>query len=252
MTKARPPRQLGYTMLVLLDQGKLLEIDGSKRVRWQITGLQSPLDAQYLEGDRVLVAEYGGNRVTERNLKGEVLWEKKFTEPLMAQRLANGHTFVATRTALVELNRKGKEVFRHTPVGSSVVMRASKLKGGDIVYVAGTRGGTQTQCVRLDAAGKERSRFRVEVGTFGGRVEGLPNGRVLVPEMAHNRVVEYDREGKMVWEAAVSQPIVATRLPNGRTLVTSMSPTRAVELDRSGRQVWEYRSDTRVSRAWRR
>ena len=71
-------------------------------------------------------------------------------------------------------------------------------------------------------------------------------------EMNLNRVVEYDPQGRIVWEIAVEQPIVATRLPDGNTLVTSMNQLRAVELDRAGRQVWEFRSTTRVTRAWRR
>ena len=47
-------------------------------------------------------------------------------------------------------------------------------------------------------------------------------------------------------------PIVATRLPNGNTLVTSFNQQRAVEIDSNGKEVWEYKTDTRVTRAWRR
>jgi len=109
-----------------------------------------------------------------------------------------------------------------------------------------------TRYVRLDAKGKEAVSFPVQVRTSGGRVDVLPNGHVLIPELQANRIVEYDAAGKVVWEGKVSQPIAAARLPNGHTLVTSMTENRAVELDRSGKEVWEFRHDSRVSRAYRR
>ena len=73
------------------------------------------------------------------------------------------------------------------------------------------------------------------MATNGGRIDVLPNGHVLVPQMSQNKVIEYNAEGKPVWEATVEQPIAAVRLPNGHTLVTSLNQHRAVELDRGGR-----------------
>ena len=92
----------------------------------------------------------------------------------------------------------------------------------------------------------------MELRTSGGRLDVLSNGHVLIPEMNNNRVVEYDADGKVVWEAAAQQPIAAVRLPNGHTLVTSYSQHRAVELNRAGKEVWEYKTTTRVTRAFRR
>ena len=48
------------------------------------------------------------------------------------------------------------------------------------------------------------------------------------------------------------RPIAAVRLANGNTLVAFMNETRVVELDREGKEVWEHKTDTRVTRAWRR
>ena len=97
-----------------------MEIDADGRPRWQIDGLQQPLDVQLLPGDRLLIAEHSANQVTERNLRGEVLWEKRLgvraqadgeaDGPLVAQRLPNGNTFIATHTELLEVDRDGKEV----------------------------------------------------------------------------------------------------------------------------------------------
>jgi hypothetical protein len=239
----------GHTVVVLLDQGRVMELDAEKQVRWQINELRFPLDVQALPGDRILVAEYHGNRVTERDHAGKVLWEKDIAGPLMAQRLPNGHTFVATDSELVEFDRADKEVFRIQRSGDKI-MKALKLPTGEIACLT-----SDARILRLDTAGKEIHAFSISLGTrlFGGRIHMLPNGRVLVPHNNENKVVEYDASGKQVWEVNVEQPVAAVRLPNGNTLVTSMLPQRgAVEFNPQGEEQWSYRASTRVTRAVRR
>jgi outer membrane protein assembly factor BamB len=106
----------------------------------------------------------------------------------------------------------------------------------------------------FDALGKELSSFHVDLGMklFGGRIHALTNGNVLIPHHLENKVVEYNTNGKMVWQVRIDQPIAAVRLPNGNTIVTSMNQNRAVEFDRDGKEVWQYRQNTRVTRAIRR
>src|SRR5262249_13989979 len=119
-------------------------------------------------------------------------------------------------------------------------------------------GGGLVRYIRLTPEGKEFNEVKgwgVPVRTSGGRVEVLPNGHVLIPEMDNNRVVEYDADGQSVWEVAIDQPIAAVRLPNGNTIVTLMRGNKAVEIDRSGKQVWQFKTDkpdSRVTRAFRR
>jgi hypothetical protein len=243
------PKLLGYTLVVLLDAGRVMELDKNDKPRWRVDGLDFPLDVQALPGNRILVAEHGANRVTERDQNGEVKWTRQVVGPLVAQRLRTGNTFIATNTQLLEVNRDGKEVFAYIPNGGETVMKAQKLRNGDIGVILS---GAGSRFVRLNANGKELKSFPVNVHTSGGRIEVLANGHVLVPELRHNRLVEYDAEGKVVKEFPVEQPIAAVRLPNGHTLVTSMTQLRAIELDAAGKQVWEYKADTRVTRAFRR
>jgi hypothetical protein len=240
---------LGYTLLLLLQTGEALEVDSQGRERWHVRGLQKPLDVQYLPGNHLLVAEYDANRVTERNLKGDVLWEKRIESPLVAQRLPNGNTFIATNNQLLEVSDTGAEVFAYHPPGGEAVMRAQKLRNGDLACVLT---GVPPKFVRFDNSYHEVQTIQVKVSTSGGRIDVLPNGRILVPEKEEDRVVEYDASGKEVWHAEVKQPIAAVRLPGGNTLVTSMAENRAVEIDRSGKVVWEYRSEATVNRAFRR
>jgi hypothetical protein len=224
------------------------DLDEKKRERFRIDGLDFPLDAQYLPGDRVLVAEYQGGRVTERNSKGEVLWEKKVANPLAAQRLPNGNTFIASPSELVEVDRSGKEVWSQPPPNGGRIMKATRLRNGDtaIITLLGVARFTQ-----IDIDGKEVRGFGVEQRTSGGRIDVLPNGNVLLTERDTNRVLEVDAKGQTVWQAAIDQPVAAVRLPNGNTLVTTYNQMRAVEVDRKGKEVWEYKGESRVTRAWR-
>src|SRR5262249_25565554 len=114
----RSQRTVGLTLVVEQydsnrRSGRVLELDAAGKVRWQIDGLQYPLDAQVLPGDRVLVVEHQAGRVSERDRKGTVIWQKVAPNPLTCQRLRNGQTFIATRQSLQVVDRDGKEVFNH-------------------------------------------------------------------------------------------------------------------------------------------
>jgi HEAT repeat protein len=251
------PALLGNTLVVLLDLGQILELGPNRQERWKIDNLNFPLDVQYLPAksfggneDRVLVAEYHAHRVTERDLKGTIVWQKRIGGPLAAQRLPNGNTFVVTNSQIMEFDKDEKEVLNTTLPNGEVIMKASKLPNGEIVCLA-----HESRVFRLDAKGKLIKSFDVTLSMklSGGRLYALPNGRILVPHNAENKVSEYDADGKEIWSIPVDQPVAAVRLPNGNTLVTSMSPARgAVEFDRHGTEVWTYRTDTRVTRALRR
>jgi outer membrane protein assembly factor BamB len=184
--------------------------------------------------------------VTERNLKGDVLWQKQLSSwPLSAERLANGHTFIVCRNQLLEVDRAGREVL--TVTRPNDVMSARKLRDGQVVCVLSGR-----TVVRLDRAGKEVKSF-VLPGVFTHGNEILANGHVLVPMSFQNRVAEFDGSGKEVWQAGVTQAMSAHRLPNGHTLVGSQQyPTRLVELDRKGKEVWQHTVNTFVVRTRRR
>jgi HEAT repeat protein len=239
-------RYRGYTLLVQPQTGQVSEVGPGGKTRWVLNGLLQPQDAQVLPGERVLVAEYGGQRVTERNLKGDVLWKKQLTSwPLSAERLANGHTFIVCRNQLLEVDRSGRELLAIPRPND--VLTARKLRDGQIVCVLSNR-----TVLRLDRAGKEVKSFLLpNVFTNGNEI--LPNGHVLVPASWQNRVAEYDTSGKEVWQASVMQALCAHRLPNGNTLVASQQqPMRVVELDRKGKEVWQHPTNNYVSRTRRR
>jgi HEAT repeat protein len=242
---ANAERFHGYTLLVLANTGQVMELGADHKVRWQINGLLNPRDVQVIGPDRILVAEYNGQRVTERNRQGEILWQKQLagTWPLAVQRLRNGHLFITCQNKLVEVDRGGHEVLSINRPNNDVVM-ARKMRDGQIILVS-----THRICSRLDGTGKELKSFPLQMVWQHNGVDVLPNGHVLVPAQWMNRVMEYDAEGKIVFDAAVNQPTAACRMANGHVLVAPQQwPSKVVELDPSGKQVSEYTTANYVFR----
>lgn len=250
-----PVRMLGYTLIVeqwnpQKGSGRVFEIDSAGRVRWEMAGLQYPIDAAMTGNQKLLVVEQSFQRVSERDLKGAVLWQKVMPQqPLSAQRLRNGNTFIAARGQLLELDKDGKEIWAHNQPNQDIIA-AQKLRDGSIMYMT-----YNWQVTRLDAAGREQKTFRLGPFRFGigqNAVDFLPNDRVLVASPNEHKVMEYDSNGKVVWEATVQFANSAVRLPNGRTLVSSMTQNRVVEIDRAGKVVWEQKDNMRPFKVQKR
>jgi hypothetical protein len=235
---------LGYTLIVIADYGQVVELDRDGKVRWQFGGLSAPFDAQLLPGGRVLVAESGCG-VSERNLKGELLWQKPIANTLQCQRLAGGKTFVVTHKALVEIDADGKErsLYTHNELESSLVA-AKKMPSGQIIAMDSN--GT---CMTLNAAGTELRRFTV--GKVSNNcLEVLPDGHILIAKLLDDKVIECDSRGRRVWEIEFRSAFSAHRLPNGNTLIACREPARVVEVNRAGKVVWEHACETANHRPW--
>jgi HEAT repeat protein len=238
---AATPRNFGYLLAVEMwvagkGAGRVAEVDRNGKLRWEVENLMAPQDVQYLPGDRILVAEQNANRVTERDLTGKILWERSVMMAFQCQRLRNGHTFMAGRNLILEVDRSGKEVFSvHRP---DYLISARRFRNGQIAFLT-----NQGIYVRLDASGKEVKNIHLPVaGTNGlSTAEVLPGDRMIVSMLYQNKVAEYDADGKSTWEATVTLPGYATRLPNGHTLVVTGNATGVAELNRSGKVIAEWK-----------
>jgi HEAT repeat protein len=238
-------RLLGLT-LVVDNSGQVAELDAAGKVRWKITGLNGPMDAQLVPGQRVLVAEQNSNRVTERDMSGKILWSKDgVAQPFVVQRLRNGNTFIAGRNQILEVDKDGKEVYSHLRQ-NEWLMAATKFRDGQIAYV-----NNQGQYIRLTPDGKEVKSYHVAFPpNFGFNVaEILPNDNVVISVQAAGKVTELTPEGKTAWEVSVQHSGVPCRLPNGHTLVPNVTTSRIAEFDRAGKLVAEMK-DLPV-RPWR-
>ena len=68
-------------------------------------------------------------------------------------------------------------------------------------------------------------------------LDSEPSGRMLVCVGCGDRVVEYDSDGEVTWQVAISDPWGCARLPDGRRLVVSWSGRLLVEYDKNGCEV---------------
>jgi hypothetical protein len=230
-----------------VNNAKVVEFDAAKKPLWEIGGLRYPVDVQHIGKNRVLIVEYLGRRVTERDLKGNILWQHAATLPIAAQRLPGGLTFIACRQHLLVVDRHGREVFVYAHSGPSI-QAAQRLRDGHMVVASA--GGT---CHILDPQGREVKNFRIgQLYTMGAGIDVLPGGRILVPLYAEGRVVEYDFDGNERWKATVVHPTAAVRLPSGNTLVVSQLQGRVVEITPEGNEAWSYAVEGRPWRARRR
>ncbi|SRR5579875_166399 len=239
---------LGFTVICDLQGNRVYEVDRQGNLRWAIANnIGGPVDARVLPGNRVLIAEYGADRVTERDFSGRILWEKHIANPVNVQRLPNGHTFVATMNGpIVEFDRAGNETAHfNNPAGPN--QAAQRMRNGTIIAL--TQNG---QCCILDTAGKLLKTFASGQQNGIGCLDVTSNGRILVTHQQRNKVVEYDMEGKTLLEVDAPNPISATGLPNGHILVASQNDQRVYEVDRSGKIVWEHPGAGQVVRARRR
>jgi hypothetical protein len=245
---------LGLTLIVAYDGfpmgGRIWESGADGKVRWMIDkDLLGPIDAHVLPGNRVLIAEHQANRVTERNFKGEILWQHRVTtSPVSCQRLANGNTFIGTYNELLEVTRDGKVLYTY-PCAKGSSFCAQKLRNGHIIYIT-MNGGL---VIELDSKGKEVRTINVGQAVGWATVEQLPGGGFLVAQGNSAKVVEFDAAGRKVWEcASVPSPNGATRLPNGNTLVCSNNEKHVMEVNRAGKVVWKQNLEGRPFRIRRR
>ena len=250
---------LGYTLLVQQSltprvgrgvTGEVLELDANKKERWKFEVDGYPVDAFVIRQDRVLVAEYNRNKVTERDFQGNIKWEQNVPgQPIGVQGLPNGNVFVVMQFQLVEYDRDHKIVFSFNRNNNNI-FRARKMRNGDVVLITSTG-----QLTRIDPVKQTNVKsFQVgNLGTLYGSIDVLPDGGVLVPDYMQNRVVEYDADGKQRKQfGGVSWPNSVMRLPNGNTLVSSQNARTIVEFDRTGTEVMRITTNNTVFNARRR
>jgi hypothetical protein len=238
---------LGLTLIVQMDTKKVWECGRDGRPRWSIEDLQGPIDAQVLPGGRVLIAEFQGHLVSERDMNGRILWSKSVRNPVVCQRLPNGNTFIASYATLQEVGPDGKVVYSHSPSGGTPIYGAQKLRNGRIIYVT-----LQGKLEEIESAtGRVTKSIQMDTNNCYS-VEAVPGGRFLVTGYQQNRVAEVDATGKTVWQCAVPGAYHATRLPNGNTLVSSHQSRKVVEVNHQGEIVWQITTEGSVWRVHRR
>jgi hypothetical protein len=89
-----------------------------------------------------------------------------------------------------------------------------------------------------EAGGGGRARWAVD--ELGGPydVQRLTGGRLLVAEFLAGRVTERDRQGKVLWQKSIADPVGCRRLPDGNTFIATTR--RVVEFRPDGKEAYSY------------
>ena len=237
-------RQIGLTLAIEYNSGRVWEFGPDRKPRWELKGLLGPMEAQILPGGRVLIAESNGKMISERDFQGKVLWQKALAaDPTGVQRLPNGNTFVSTYNRVMEFDRDGKTLFDLAiPGGGSNAIR--KARNGNVIFAH------DAEITEMDATGKKVRSIPIPKQSMWVGLREVPGDRFLACNSSTGRIIEVDAAGKLVWEASVPGACGISKLPNGHVLVGTAN--LVVELDRAGKRVWEMPCAGYVRRIHRR
>jgi hypothetical protein len=273
-----PPKHPGYRVLAQ-DKGKVAIIGTDGKVEWEVECKHNSHDIHLLPGGNLLL-HTGPATVTEMTPKKEVVWKyeakpkegyKGKVEVHAFQRLADGNTMVAEsgNRRIVEVDKDGKIVKEvpltvNKPDAHRDTRMVRKLNSGNYLVCHEADG-----CVReYDAKGKVVWEYKLDLGgrprASGHGPEGhgtdvygairLANGNTIIAGGNNNRVLEVDKDGKVVWSidqkelAGITLAWVTTlhALPNGNLVVGNCHAgpdnPQLFEVTRDKKVVWTFKN----------
>jgi hypothetical protein len=215
--------------------GRVFLINPSGKTLWEIANLSNPTDALLLPNNKILITEQGANRITERDTKGNISWEKSATNPFLSQRLSNGNIFIASRNKIVEVSRNGTEIFSFS-YPNQTILAACKTRTNEYALLC-----YNGVFLKLDSKGNEVSKSRIpfptNFGINGGAI--TQNDRVLVSIPTLNKIMEFNFSGQSTWESTITMPGIPTKLPNGNVVAPSLNGSKIVEIQMDGKIIYE-------------
>lgn len=110
-------RRSGRTLLASLEDRRVVEVERDGRIVWEQRGVAA-IRAKPLADGTCLVVDYTGRRVVQWNQAGRIVWKHAMSEPCLdAERLANGHTLIATANQISEVTPTGETVWHWSVQG---------------------------------------------------------------------------------------------------------------------------------------
>jgi WD40 repeat protein len=273
---ADPPKHPGYRVLAQ-DKGKVAIIGTDGKIEWEIACGYNSHDIHLLPNGNLLLHTAAAT-VTEYTPKKEVVWKyeakpkegyKGRVEVHAFQRLADGNTMVAEsgNKRIVEVDKDGKivkeiplQVDKPNPHTDTRMVR--KLDTGNYLVCQEADG-----CVReYDAKGKVVWEYKLDLGGrpaapghgpegHGTSVYGairLANGNTVIAGGNNNRILEVNKDGKVVWSIdqkeleGITLAWVTTLhvLPNGNLIVgnchAGADNPQLFEVTREKKVVWKF------------
>jgi hypothetical protein len=260
------------------DRGKVSLVDGKGKVEWQFACKGNGHDLALLPDGNVLLS-LGDATVGEVSRDGKVVWKyeskpkpgyKGRVEVHAFQRLDKGITMIAEsgNRRIIEVDKGGKIVHEvpltvERPDPHRDTRMARKLESGNYLVCHEADGkvreydrdGKVVWSYALDLAGRRRSPGHGPEG-HGTEVFGairLPSGNTLIGGGNNNRVIEVDRDGKVVWSIGhdelpgirLAWVTTVAALPGGNVLVGNCHARpenpQLFEVTRDKKVVWTFK-----------
>lgn len=272
------PKHPGYRVLAQ-DRGHVAIVGADGKVEWEIECKHNSHDVHLLPNGNLLL-HTAPTVVTEYTPKKEVVWKyeakpkdgyKGRVEVHAFQRLADGNTMVAEsgNRRIVEVNKDGKivkeialQVNKPDPHRDTRMVR--KLGTGNYLVCQEGDGAVR----EYDGTGKVVWEYKLDLGgrkeSPGHGTEGhgtavygairLANGNTVIAGGNNNRVLEVNKDGKIVWSLdqkeleGITLAWVTTLhvLPNGNLIVgnchAGQSNPQLFEVTRDKKVVWQFKN----------
>ncbi len=205
--------------------------------------LQPPnlMQAIHPFGRRVLVSDYGGDKVAIVDPDGRVEWEFPAEKPQDVWMLANGNVLFSHLRGAREVTMQRKTVWEYTSPPGTEVHGCQPLPGGRVLVVeCGTK-----RLVEVDRDGEIAREIAVPIVTRNphDQMRGCRrtlDGRYLISAKGDRAVLELDASGKLVRSIKTpGDPHEVRELPNGHLLIACGEGEAILELDRERSVVWK-------------
>ncbi len=271
---AAPQNEVSHRVL-MQGLGKVLIVGPKGYIEWEAPCRFTSHDIQMLPGGNIMIHP-GPATVAEITPEKKTVWEYtakpagSYTGPVEVhafQRLKNGLTMVAEtgNRRIVEVDKEGKVVHEtpltvEHPSSHRDTRMVRKLDSGN--YLACHEGdgmvreydpsGKVVWFYKLDLNGRERAPNHDGHGTEVFGAVRLQNGNTLIAGGNNNRVLEVDKDGKIVWSVdqeelpGIKLFWVTTLqvLPNGHIIIgnTHAGPSNPqfIEVTRDKKVVWTF------------
>ncbi len=103
----------GHTVVALLNQERVVELDAAGNVVWEVRGLSGPNHATRLDSGNTLIVQLFSNQVIEVDRSGlRTVWKSAvpLVQPRAAARLQNGNTLICDQSGLHDVGADGKSI----------------------------------------------------------------------------------------------------------------------------------------------
>ncbi len=202
----------GHVLYTLGPDHKVIEMDAAHNPVWTYgpdEGLQHPISAQRLANGNTLIGDAQIGKVIEVNKDRKVVWTYESADlgnmrMRNSRRIENGNTLISIEAAgkIIEVNPAGEIVWSYTGEGGPKrrPYKGIRLPDGNTLITLTSPG----ELVEVNPAGKilrsvagEKNDIRM---IWASGFDVLPGGNILLNDYLGHRIVELDRDGKVVHE----------------------------------------------------